>query len=156
MAVCKCGVNRCSVCARLGMERCFCHPVDDTQKLEELRQALKEHTEDALDARCARLEATQRATNLLTDDLQVDRLENQLHIDFEPQDRAERAAFSGLVQSELEIRLSDGPLLLASVLQGCLEDCHTRLRELIVAEKMIAIARSAVDRHAKANDVALR
>lgn len=56
MAVHKEGSERCSLCCGLGIERCFCHPVNDTENLEQLRQMLKDCTVDAVDAGCARLD----------------------------------------------------------------------------------------------------
>lgn len=115
MAVHKEGVGRCSVCAKLDLERCYCHPVNDTKQLEELRKLLNGCAVEAVDAGCARPDRTQQESNLLIDPLQADRIENRLHIDFEPQDRNKRSSFSRLVRQELELRLIDGPTPAGSV-----------------------------------------
>lgn len=156
MAVHKEGDRRCSICSRLNMQRCFCHAVNDTRQLEELRSLLQDHVVEAVDTGHARLDRIKKKSILLADSLQADRIENKLHIEFEPQDGSDRVAFSKLVRQELELHLSERPAPLAAVLQGSLEERRTRLCELTLAENEIDIARCAVGRHDRANDIALK
>lgn len=79
----KVGDDRCSACQRVDNDRCFCHPVTDSECLEETRVHLQECFIEAMDFGHLKLDATQKHSRLLVDPRQSDELDNELHIEFE-------------------------------------------------------------------------
>ena len=78
------GEKRCERCARLGIERCFCHPVNDQIHLSETAKLLENHVKDALDVGFSKLDYVLKKTKIKTNESLVNKEIIKDHIDFVP------------------------------------------------------------------------
>lgn len=147
--------EHCSICTRLSVPKCFCHDFHDGGHLRPPKGKLAECVTLALDDGHKKLDSTLKKSQLSSDPTMANRLSNKLHIDFEPSAIAEKKAFNALLKAELQMRMEDtNRQAFNGLLMQLLDICRGRLRELVVQENSMLLARAAVNHHSKVEDLA--
>lgn len=76
--------DRCSICSGLGLERCYCHPVNDMQQIQETREVMEQCVSTVLDGGYKKLDAIKSKSKILSDPKQANREEHRMHTEYEP------------------------------------------------------------------------
>jgi hypothetical protein len=107
ISVCKkTGDSRCDLCCKFEIDRCFCHPVNDSVHLHQLSAMLELHVQAALDDGFSKLDYIAAKSKLNTNPQTANKHNNPNHIDFVPASDAEVTSFNNLLKDELKLRLS--------------------------------------------------
>lgn len=147
--------DRCSLCSRLSIEKCFCHDFHDGKHLNTLKDKLSEYVALALDDGCKLLDATTKKSQLLSDPTIANRLSNKLHTDFQPSTLTEKKSFNALLKTKLSLRMAGSSHeSFNAMMTQSLEIRRERRRELVTEENTILSARSAINHHAKVEGIA--
>jgi hypothetical protein len=146
ISVSKTGDNRCGLCLKLDIGRCFCHPVNDRVFYQETALMLEQHVQSALDEGFSRLDHITANSKINTNPLTADRIRNPGHIDFVPSGDSEVGPFNQLLKDELKLRLGSNRESYISSLVGTYTDRRAKLKAIIAEEAKIHLARKTIDR----------
>ena len=146
--------NRCYDCKRLGVDRCFCHPVNDQSHIEELHDTLFNYTVHSLDEGYQKLAEIINKSTIETKNSESKKLTNPNHIEFEPTNERDSDNFKALLTKELKLRLTREGRIAALSLD--LEGRRHRLMELITDEKLVLAAKETTERVESVHDIATK
>ena len=143
----KCSSDRCNTCVKVGLPKCYCHVIIDSQTLNNTEKVLENYLEEAFDAGYLKLDAIIKNTKMLFDEGQTHTDQKIHHIDFQPQSKSEVKAFLRQMNHEFIIRFGDNRQALKLHLDMTLDQQRVSLKELQANESIISAARKTVDRH---------
>jgi hypothetical protein len=146
IAVPKVGNNRCDMCHRLGIQSCFCHPVNDDIHLQSMAKLLEEHVQVALDDGFQKLDYIASKSVINTNPHTANKHNNKHHIDFVPKTDSEVTKFNELLKSELKLRFKDDRNGYQAALDGNYNDRRYKLSLLVANEAKIQLARNTLSR----------
>ena len=147
-------LERCYDCTRLKIDRCFCHPVNDKRRLDELHDTLLNYTVHSLDVGYRKLKEVMDKSTIETKAIDTNKFKNANHIEFQPTNDMDSDNFKALLTKELKLRLTREGRLAALSLD--LEGRRKRLIELMKDELEVWTAKETTERVESVNDIATK
>jgi hypothetical protein len=146
--------TRCPLCSRLSIERCYCREIVDETTLDMVKANLTTYIEGAMDEGFLRLDRIAKQSKIDIDQSVENKETERQHIDYQPQSAKDRTAFTRLLNDELRLRLNDSNRYQQMVSLPP-EQKREALRELLMYEANIQLARYTVNRHDTARNLAI-
>jgi hypothetical protein len=154
ISVHKAGDNRCNLCKKLAITRCYCHPVNDETFLRGTQHLLETHVKDALDEGFMKLDQITSKSKINTNPLVANKHNNNTHIDFVPNSDSEVTKFKQLLKEELKLRYKSDRAAYQASLEGSFNDRRHRLKALIDEENRIHLARETLQKSESVRSIA--
>ena len=149
----KTGDDMCLWCTKneaiqAGVQRCYCMPVNDEERLQDLQELISANVEDSILELYTHMDLVRRKSTIETDPNIVGKYDRGKHIDFRPVGRKQEREFGKLINKELMLRLEDtNPELLSNILVlDDYDDRRNRLKDFVAQEGRMWEARSTLNR----------